>query len=269
MTATLSTRTAVTTCAVPGRPHEAADGIQLCRNHFDELSEWLYDVEREHAQLSIRPSLAGNWDGARGGKLASHTTPARINPLVHRDPRHVPLDDLIGMAGADDTLSVLGTLRSWSSFIRSERDLTPPGTWVTERIPGRIGPYHDECTHMSCRLMRTRYFALHPQTVTTERVFLSRHLEWAASQPWIGKFFYTIRKLRGQLQAVNGTGDPRVGLCPKCGGRLAIIKPKHTSGTPLPEDAYWAAECDRDALHHWKGNELIKLRLELEERKAK
>jgi hypothetical protein len=268
MTATYPSRTAVTTCVVPGKPHMADSGIHLCRTHFDELSEWLYDVEREYDALDARPSMAANWGGARGGKLASHTTPARINPLVHNDPRHVPLSKLTHLSGADDTLSAYDVLHTTANRIRNDRGIHLPGRWVVDRISGRIGPYHDECTHGSCGLMRWRHFVPDVMTVASERRFLSRHLEWAASQPWIDDLYAEIRRLRGQLQAVNGTGDLRVGACPKCRGRLAIQKPKHTSGTPTPTDTYWAAECDRDPLHRWEGKQLIKLRLELDEQQG-
>lgn len=257
----------MTTCAVPGRAHQAEAGLNLCRAHFDDLADWLHDVEREFAALDARPSLASNWGGSRGGRLASHTTPARINPLVHNDRRYVPLDDLTHPHGADATLSAFETLHSWANEIRSGRDIKPPGRWVTDRLPGRIGPYHDECGHSSCRAMTWRHFVPDRQTVATERVFLSRHLDWAATQPWIGEMWTAIRKLRGQLQAANGVGEMRVGICPECGAWLHLAKPRYTSGSQATSGSHWVVECDRDATHHWEGAQLMRLRLELGEPK--
>lgn len=260
-----------THCAANGKPHLAEPGSQLCRNHTDELGEWLHDVEREYSQLEAAPSLQGNWDGARSGSLASHQTPARLGALVHLDPRHVQASELTGPAGVDGTLSALGTLSSWVDFIRSERDLTPPGRWTVERIPGRPGPFHDDCEHTSCRWLRYRNFRRDRRTVAGERQFLSRHLEWAASQPWAGDLWNQVRVLRRQLQSVNGTGEPRIsGSCPECGGHLHSVKPEHTSGTLVHVGAslLQAVECERDPGHRWESHHLLRLALILEEQQA-
>jgi hypothetical protein len=256
----------VTTCAVPGRTHQADIGIGLCTKHFDDLADWLHDVEREHAALDATPSLAANWGSSRGGTLASHTTPARINPLVHNDPRRVPLAELTGPAGADDTLSAFDVLHTWAEEIRTGRSITRPGRWTVDRIPGRYGPFHDQCAHVSCGLLAWRHYVTDPLTVTTERQLLSRHLEWAATQPWIGALWAQVRALRAQLQAVNGTGNLRVGSCPQCSGRLSIIEPRYSSGPAVGADHQWAAECDQNVLHRWEGKQLIRLRLELDEK---
>jgi hypothetical protein len=132
--------------------------------------------------------------------------------------------------------------------------------------PAATGPIHDQCAHVSCGLLAWRHYVADPLTVTTERQLLSRHLEWAATQPWIGTLWAQVRALRAQLQAVNGTGNLRVGACPQCGGRLSIIEPRYTSGPAVGGDHQWAAECDRDVLHRWEGKQLIRLRLELDEK---
>lgn len=227
MTATLP-RTAVTTCAVPGRTHSSDDGLRLCRNHLDELAGWLHSIEEEVRLLDARPSMQANWNGSRGGTLASHQSSARIAALVQADPRRVPLARLTDLDGKDSTLSAADTLHRWAQKVRDGRELT---------ISGRL-------------------------TVITERQLLTRHLEWAAGQPWAGTMWAELRRLRNQLQSVNGTGELRVGGCPECGGRLQVIRP-HTTGYASAAGA-WVVECDRDVLHRWEGKQLIELRLDLE-----
>lgn len=85
-------------CAVRGRkPHPATDG-QLCRTHLDELGTWLHDIETEARRLvfdpkdpdgwTAAPSAAIRYDGGGGsGNLASHRTPAILDPIVFADPR--------------------------------------------------------------------------------------------------------------------------------------------------------------------------------------
>lgn len=272
MTATLPPRTAVTTCAVPGRNHHAEDGLYICRNHLDELAGWLYDIDTEVVRLDARPTLQGNWDGARGGRLASHQAPAKINSIVHADRRHVSSRDLTSPVGLDGTLSAFGTLHMWADEIRDGRSLQHPGQWVTEQIAP--GPVCATCEHYSCRRMVSRHFKREQLTVASERLFLSRHLEWAAHQPSIGQLFDDIRTLRGQLQAVNGTGPPKIrGHCPEpdCRGLLQVVKPKHSSGlfVHVGDDLLEAVECERDANHRWEAQHLIRLSVILEEQRKR
>jgi hypothetical protein len=266
MTATLPTRTAVTTCAVPGRPHQAEAGFRLCQFHFDQLADWLHDVQREFGLLETAPSFQANWGDSRGGRLASCRPPVRIVPLALIDFRHVPLTELDGSAGRDDILSVFDTLHRWANRIRAARDIRIPGHWVTEQL--LPGPVCLHCSHPSCRRMVHRYFQRDPIGPKSERKFLSLHLEWAITQPWIGDLWDDIRKLVNQLQVANNTGPLHVGSCPECGGRLHIMEPRYSSGPPTTGKASWAAECDRDATHRWEGSRLIRLRLDLEEQQA-
>lgn len=239
MTATLSPRTAVTTCVIPGKPHESDAGLLICRNHLDQMGEWLYDIESEAGQLDARPSMAIVWD-ASGGDLASHRSPARLDPLVQNDRRRGrPLGD--DWAGMDDTLSVYATLHAWAATVRVDRDLASSG----------------------------------PFTVGTERRLLTRHLDWAAGQRWISDLWVQLRTLRVQLQASNGTSDPKPigGRCPRlvddveCGGRLWPVEPKHTSGG-RPDSLIRAIGCEHDAGHYWDGVHLARLFKILEDQKA-
>jgi hypothetical protein len=51
-------------------------------------------------------------------------------------------------------------------------------------------------------------------TISGERAFLTRHLDWIAAQPWCDEFYHEVRQLVGQLKAANGTQDEKpVGRC--------------------------------------------------------
>jgi hypothetical protein len=262
----------VTTCAVPGRKHQADEALQICRNHLDELGEWLYEIEEEEKKLDARPSLQGSWNATRGGRLASHQSPARINPLVHSDPRYVLAEDLTTTVGIDGTLSVFGTLHGWANQIRDGREIKFPGRWITEQL--RPGPICVNCSHASCRWMVHRYFQRDELTVATERQFLSRHLEWAAGHSWIGDLHEDIRKLRAQLQAANGTGELQIpGRCPEpeCDGPLRVAKPEHTSGAffHVGENLLQAVVCENNPSHRWEAARLIRLGVLLDEQKKR
>lgn len=87
----------------------------LCAPCRDRLGRWLHDIEAEVQLLSAVPSMA-QAHGTRGGTLAAHRAPARIDALTLADTR--PWTD-----------SALGTLHRWANRIRHDRHL------VTELRP--------------------------------------------------------------------------------------------------------------------------------------
>jgi hypothetical protein len=119
----------------------------------------------------------------RGGGLASHRTPVRLDVLVHTDPRHGTgkSEDYDDALAAGETLSILATLHSWARVIREDRALAAPGT----------------------------------VTISGERDTLSRHLDYAVAQPWCDEFYGDIAALVGQLKAANGhRADRPFSACP-------------------------------------------------------
>jgi hypothetical protein len=89
-----------------------------CQPCLDRLAQHLHDVQAEAEMLSAVPSMAQP-TGSRGGTLASHRSPARLDVLALTDPRTRPDWD-------DTTLSVLGVLGGWARVVREERALTWP-----------------------------------------------------------------------------------------------------------------------------------------------
>jgi hypothetical protein len=159
------------TCAATQRcSHQPAPGLLVCRGHLERLGAMLRDIEDEAAILSAVPSM--QQQQGRGGGLASHRTPVRLDVLVHTDPRHGTgkSEDYDDALAAGETLSILATLHSWARVIREDRALTDPGT----------------------------------VTISGERDTLSRHLDYAVAQPWCDEFYGDIVALVGQLKAANG-----------------------------------------------------------------
>lgn len=202
-------------CVIGQREHAAHVGY-LCRGHLEKLGGILRDIEDEALHLDARPSMAIR-TGSGGGSLASERSPARLDVLVHNDPRsrlagtrlpgpacpqcwHDSCTDIRAWldaydAGAGELRSILDVLGSWAALVREERDFVPPDT----------------------------------VTLTGERDLLSRQLEWVAEQPWVDEAYDDLRKLLVQLKGSNGTNPVRkkaVGICPtlldegECGGRL-------------------------------------------------
>lgn len=266
-------------CTIPGKPHRAEVGLFVCRHHLDEIGEWLWDVQREAELLDANPSMQSDLNRTRGGGLASHRSPARLEAIVARDRRRVSYDELTGLAGVDDTLSVYAVLHGYAAMVRVGRNIGVPTRTVVRRLEGWSGPLCDTCQHRSCRYLQYRHIVAVPLTVASERQILSRHLDWAAGQPWIDDLWADLRKLRGQLQNVNGTSDPKPipGRCPRlaagtvateCGGHLWPVRPKHTSGEPVPDDAIVRAiECELNADHYWDGVHLGRLLLILDQQR--
>jgi hypothetical protein len=104
----------MTTCVLCAR--QATTGY-LCTADLDRLSQQLLDIQRESELLSAVPSMQAA-TGSRGGTLASHRSPARLDVLVLTDPR----------TSADETgtLGVLAVLASWARAVREDRQLAWP-----------------------------------------------------------------------------------------------------------------------------------------------
>lgn len=269
----------MTSCTIPGRPHQAEAGLLVCRHHLDQMAGWLHDVEREVLQLDARPSMAIVWD-RRGGTLASHQAPARLDAVALGDRRRVFADQVRHPAGFDPagTLSIYGTLHGYAMLVRDGRLIDRPTRFAVERIAGTgHGPFCADCRHGSCQRMRWRHRIALPLTVATERQLLTRHLDWCAGQPWARDLWRDLRDLRDQLGAVNGTSDPRPlpGRCPwlvgvdECGGALWPVTPKHTSGALVHagEEVVQAVECNTNPTHRWEDKALIRLALILDQQK--
>lgn len=183
------------TCLLDRAPTPAAVG-RLCEGHLQAVASLLFDIEDQAAELDPVPSCQQT-DGSRGATLASHRAPARLNVLVHRDPRigtgWAEDDDTAHAAGR--TLSVLGTLTRYADRARTEQRITPDPEW----------------------------------TITTERRLLTAQLPHIAGQPWVRQLHRDLVRLHAQLLHINHLAEPKakhVGICPtligatECGGRL-------------------------------------------------
>lgn len=268
----------MTDCVLPSRPHRAEAGLLICRRHLDELADALHEVQAEAEVIDARPSMAQGWgEGGGGGGLKSTKSPVRLDAVVLGDHRVVDADEVGDRWGADPTLSAFGVLHTWANRVRNGKDIALPTRVVTDRVPGRAGPlcaFWEICQHSSCRFMRYRYVVRKPLDIRSERALLTRHLEWAAFQPWIDECFAQVTALRSQLQALNGTAPPPPlpGRCPRldeglveCGGSLW---PAHRPGLgvgdaaiPTADGAVRSVQCGRDPDHHWEGRELAQLAL--------
>jgi hypothetical protein len=98
----------------------------LCTADLDRLAQQLLDIQSQAEMLSAVPSMQAA-TGSRGGTLASHRSPARLDVLVLTDPRT--------SADEQGTLGVLAVLASWARAVREDRQLAWPGrvTVASER----------------------------------------------------------------------------------------------------------------------------------------
>jgi hypothetical protein len=168
-------------CVVCTKERQASIG-HLCAGHFARLAEMLREIEAEACHLDARPSMQQTMDSG-GGTLPSHRSPARLDVLVHTDRRRgtgkSETDDDALAAGS--TLPILDVLGSWARLVREDRELS----WPRE------------------------------VTVTGERDFLTRQLDWIAAQDWVDEMFSDVRQLLGQLRIANDhTPDKPHCRCP-------------------------------------------------------
>ena len=275
----------MTECAVGGNPHPPADGLLICEPHLQQTSAWLRDVEEEHDRMvnpdehglwAAVPSLGNDPNRSRGGALASQLAPARLEAIAASDPRRGAVhlsdfsrgDDL----AYDDTASTFDVLHGWAERVRTERTLVRPVVDVVLRMPGsrEAGPVCARpCIHHTCQGMADWRSWPAPLTVATEREVLTRQLDWIATQPWITALRSSLGRLRVQLRAHNGTGDPKpVVTCPLpaedadvCGGPLRYEDPLYSSGgtTTLAHSAVRCGRCGA----RWEGRTLAYLAIEL------
>lgn len=244
----------------------------LCGGHHQRLADMLREVEEQAAILSAVPSMQQR-TGSGKGSLASERAPARLDVLVHLDPRsrpagirypgpaclscwHDSCTDIRNWldaydARATDTLAVLAVLGSWARLVREERN------------------YADRTA----------------ATVTTERAYLTRNLDWCAEQDWIDEMYGDVRTLVSQLKSINGTNPAKpIAKCylpagdDLCGGDIWRTEQVSWPWLPLAdrcvrievESPDGPAYCDRCG-GTWEGEAAVK-RLELiaeQEREAK
>jgi hypothetical protein len=279
-----------TLCAGPGRPHYAAVG-RLCQDHFEELGDWLRDIEEEANRLTAAPSMSTRLGDSGGGTLASQQSPVVLAAVVYGDRRSVGERHLHGPAcarcehqtceslrdehGTERLVSVFAVLHRWAQRTRDEHMLGLPVRKIVVRVPpGHEGPYvvEPDGTIGATTLI--------PDTLTiaSERRVLTRQLDWIAGRDWIGQMRDQLDDLRRQLLRHNRNEDdkPLTGWCYKpvddsgteCGGNLWPVYAAHESdpddGPMQPREVV----CDRNPAHRWKGGrggDLARLLMYLEQ----
>ena len=242
-------------CRISGKAHSAAVGLLICSEHWSELSTWLREIEDETGDLDPVPSMQIRWDQAGGG-LASHGSPARLDAIVASDARRGVVnlspwswnDDL----AHDPTASAFAVLHRWAQQIRAERQIERP--------------------KLDRGLLLPRFVPA-PLTVNTEARRIALHLDYAAAQPWVAQMHTGLRRLHGQLQATNGTGEPKpLGRCPlptkeaeACDGPLRYEQdlPAYSSGGEPPTPGEAAVLCGRCGARWGTGREIALLTIEL------
>lgn len=290
-------------CAATGRSHRVVDAAgkpisgNLCEKHFQQLGTMLRALEREAApfqhlergevlgNLNPVPSMQVTLDHGGGG-LASQLSPARLDVIVHRDPRHgtgkSEDDDDVRAGGS--TASALYVLHTWANEVRAGRNITRPT--VTVRLGWVRSPRGPVCAHAcgheSCGHWVTDTVRALP-TVRGERDLLTRNLDWIARQDWAGDFYRDIHSLRDQLRRANGTAPPAPlpGRCPnvieerkgkrvECGGPLWPVKPMHTSGAEAWTGASPSAIRCESCTRRWEGpSQVARLVLMIEQSRTK
>ncbi|HET6849859.1 MAG TPA: hypothetical protein VFH74_13415 [Gaiellales bacterium] len=256
----------MTACVITGNDEHEADAGYLCDRHLQKLARMLWEVEDESLRLEIRPSMAIGYEHSGHG-LAFEQAPARLVPIAFRDPRtrawepwpdeekYQPvaakaigpwclfcdhetctawragrrrdLHDDEHDAGSAEIASILYELHNWARLIREERDLSAP-----EHV-----------------------------TITGERDALSRHLAWAAEQPWVDDMYRDVAKLLRQIKRLNNTLELPVGRCDSlmpsgklCDGKVWHTEIRHENGPDEP--GFRCGSCRRV----WTGTEAVRLR---------
>lgn len=119
-------------------------------------------------------------------------------------------------------------------------------------------------------------------TISSERDFLTRQLDWIAAQPYVDEFYRAMANLLGQLKATNHAQDaPPAGRCylpdengQECGGHIWRREQQHLAWIPLADRcerkpvqvADGPAHCDRCGTE-WDGTALHRLNLILEQQR--
>lgn len=206
------------TCAAPTCRRAPARG-RLCNADVDRLGQWLVDLGDDWRSLDATPTSSASPDGGRGGSLASHRAPARLDVLVLTDPRSRARDeeDPDGNRGR----SLLEVLGSWAATVRDERKLA-----ATDRYD-----------------------------VDADRRLLAMSLHrWIVSREWVDEFFLEVRDVWAQVKAATGqSAGPRpVRACPELVG-----DPSARCNGPvwLDKDAAWCGHCAAA----WSGFQLVRL----------
>ncbi|MDP5182157.1 hypothetical protein QOZ88_05870 [Blastococcus sp. BMG 814] len=204
-------------CAAPTCRRAPSRGL-LCAADADQLGQWLADFAADWRQLDATPTSATS-GGGRGGGLASHRAPARLDVLVLTDPRSRPRDDADPDGnGARSLPEVLG---SWASTVRE--DMGTPGT--------------------------ERY------DVQADRAFLAAALSrWIVHRDYVDELFIDVRDVWAQLKAATGqSAGPRpVRACPTLAGQPAA---RCNGPVWLDKDAAWCGHCGTA----WSGFQLVRL----------
>lgn len=270
-------------CQVGKDPHPASDkrgkatGHLLCSGHYETLDKTLRQVETEFGDLAghaddpdsyaAAPSIAVQWNTGGGGHsgsgtLASHQSPALLDPIVLADHRQGMgyEEDEDDRHAAGETASVLFVLCRYATRVREERCLGYPAESRFLRWDGRNddGDHCAEpCKHPACQHNGVWVTSPTRPTVHSERILLARHLEWVAR--WaadpdpafdrdygIREVYEALRRMLAQLREATGTAErsPVPGWCPHCEGHLWPDKPTETSQSKKwTGSAYSAVKC--------------------------
>jgi len=218
-------------CTAPNCRRSATPGSLLCPTDLGRLGQMLAEIADDLHRLTAAPTATG-WapDQGRGGGLASHRSPARLDVLALTDARTTRDPDT-------RSLSIPAVLGEWADTVREHPDRKLAIPTVTH-VGWRGG-----------RLVRTTVRA--PYNPAVDRATLAAHLGWIARQDWVADLFADIRDVWAAIKAATGQRSGRpVRACPqtvdahRCGGPVYAQK-----------GAAWCAHCG----HGWTGVELVRL----------
>lgn len=240
----------VTACVAGGRLHPPTDGL-LCRDHLEELGEWLHDIETEAGRLApdpddpdawtTLPGLESRWD-AGGGQLASQLSPAVLDAIVQTDTRStahghrhigptcprcrhdscelIRADADEADANAERLLSVVAVVHGWAEQTRDERILgrqTEDRWYRYTSGPQRVVRCATRCTHPWCASVGVWLTVPARPSLAEDVSLLVRQLDWIAGRDWITAMRRELADLRAQLQRTTHNQDdqPMPGWCPR------------------------------------------------------
>lgn len=195
----------------------APSGYTACQHCVDDMTEQLTEIRQRYYLLNPRPgSCTGDMSG-RGSPGFGSRSPASDHIVVMRDSRSSPVAHV--WRGSDGRIHREATRPPLSVF----------GALLIEAVD----------TAERRRLSDTHEFG----SVAGLVPFLTRHLDWWATQRDVGEFGAKLRVLVSQLRPV--TGSPRPKPFARCPNTIDLGEHTRSCGGPIfpPESTSDVIQC--------------------------